>query len=115
MAVGSNVGLAARISRMMSIIGTHPVLWVDAVTLDRAGPYAESGMAKWDDDLVSACPRYPNMRVFDWAAYAKPKWFIPDGIHYYTPGYIARAHRIAQGLAHAFPRGEPPSASCVVR
>ncbi len=54
------------------------------------------------------------MRVFDWAAWAKPSYFIPDGIHYYTPGYIARTHLIARALVAAFPQGGPPSASCVV-
>jgi hypothetical protein len=113
--VGSPFRLTARIARMMSIIGDQPVLWVDAVTLDQTGPYAEQGMQQWNEDLVAACNRHPNARVFDWAAYAKPQWFIPDGIHYYSPGYVARAHLISRGLAHAFPEAEPPSASCVVK
>ena len=108
-------GLSARISRMMSIIGQQPVLWVDAATLVQSGPYAETGMQDWNYDLVLACRSYPNMRVFDWSAYAKPQWFIPDGIHYYSPGYVARTHLIAQGLAHAFPASYPASANCVVR
>jgi peptidoglycan/LPS O-acetylase OafA/YrhL len=114
-AIGSYVGLVGRIERMMSVIGSQPVLWVDAVTLDSSGPYVESGMQRWNRDLLAACGRYPNMRVFDWAAYAKPRWFIPDGIHYYSPGYVARAHLIAHGLAHAFPAGQPPNPACVVR
>jgi hypothetical protein len=55
------------------------------------------------------------MRVYDWPDKAKRKWFIPDGIHYYSPGYVARTHDIAQGLVHAFPRDRPPSASCLVQ
>jgi hypothetical protein len=55
------------------------------------------------------------MRVFDWAAYATPKWFIPDGIHYYSPGYVARSHYIALGLAHSFPSAGPPNPNCLVR
>ena len=113
-AVGSNVGLDQRIARMMKIIGDQPVLWVDAVTLVDSGAYAESGMRRWNGDLVADCPRYPNMRVFDWAHDAKARWFIPDGIHYYSPGYVARAHDISRGLVNAFPAGEPASASCVV-
>jgi peptidoglycan/LPS O-acetylase OafA/YrhL len=113
-AVGSNVGLDQRLARMMKIIGGQPVLWVDAVTLVQSGAYAESGMQQWNTDLVANCGRYPNMRVFDWAHYAKARWFIPDGIHYYSPGYVARAHDISRGLLHAFPAGGPPSASCVV-
>jgi len=115
LAVGSNVGLRARIARMMSIIGDRPVLWVDAITLVASGPYAESGMQHWNEDLLSDCSRYPTMRVFDWAAFAKRKWFIPDGIHYYTPGYEARAHLIAAALVTAFPKRQPPAASCLVR
>ena len=113
-AVGSNVGLDQRIARMMKIIGDQPVLWVDAVTLVQSGAYAESGMRQWNADLAASCSRYPNMRVFDWAHYAKARWFIPDGIHYYSPGYVARAHDISRGLAHAFPAGESPSGGCVV-
>jgi peptidoglycan/LPS O-acetylase OafA/YrhL len=113
-AVGSNVGLQARIARMMKIIGNQPVLWVDAVTLLSGSPYAESGMRRWDQDLISACNRYSNMRVVDWAAHAKRKWFISDGIHYYSPGAVARNRVIAQGLVQAFPQGQPPSATCLV-
>ena len=43
------------------------------------------------------------------------KWFIPDGIHYYSPGYVARVHDFALGLAHAFPAGRAPNTSCLVR
>jgi hypothetical protein len=47
---------------------------------------------------------------------AKDKWFIPDGIHYYSPGYAARSHLIANALAKAFPAAgdAPPTGSCVV-
>jgi hypothetical protein len=47
------------------------------------------------------------MRIFDWTAHARRRWFIPDGIHYYTPGYIARTQLIARGFAAAFPRSGP--------
>jgi peptidoglycan/LPS O-acetylase OafA/YrhL len=114
-AVGSNVGLVARIDRMMRIIGHQPALWIDAITLLSSGPYAESGMERWNRDLLAACRRYPTMRVFDWAAYVKRKWFISDGIHYYSPGYIARNRYIARGLAEAFPQGQSPSPSCLVQ
>jgi len=113
-AAGSNASLAQRISEMMSIVGSQPVLWVDAVTLVGSGPYAESGMQDWNHDLALACRRYPNMRVFDWAAHARTQWFIPDGIHYYSPGYVARAHLIARAMVNAFPRGQQASADCIV-
>jgi hypothetical protein len=112
---GSNVGYAARINRMMSIIGHQPALWISAVTLVKSGPYAESNMQDWNRALLAACAHHPTMRVFDWPAWAKTRWFIPDGIHYYSPGYVARAHRIARGLAHAFPESASPAPTCVVR
>jgi peptidoglycan/LPS O-acetylase OafA/YrhL len=109
-------GYDTRINRMMSIIGGQPVMWIDAITLlPSDNPYSEDGMQRWNHALLNSCSRYPNMRIFDWASYAKPKWFISDGIHYYSPGYVARSHDIAKGLAHAFPQGRPPSASCAVR
>lgn len=112
---GSNVGLPERIDRMMQAIRGQPVMWIDAVTLVKSGPYAEDGMLKWNRALGAACQKYPNMRIFDWASLAKPSYFIPDGIHYYTPGYITRTHLIAKALAAAFPYGSQPSPSCVVK
>ncbi len=106
-AVGSNVGLAARIQRMMSLIGDQPVMWVNVISLLASGPYANGNMQQWDRDLLQACPSYPNMRVYDWAAVAKPSWFIPDGIHYTPQGYAERARLIADALAHAFPETQP--------
>lgn len=115
-AAGSNVGLKARIHQMMSIVHGQPVLWVNVLTIDGSPEYyEESGMRQWDRDLVAACRRYPNMRVLNWAAEAKHQWFIPDGVHYTTPGYEHRTKIIVKGLVNAFPRGRPPSASCVVK
>jgi len=107
-AVGSNVGLATRIRRMMSVIGNEPVLWVNVKSLLSSGPYSEHNMQQWDSALLQACARYPNMRVFDWAHFARPDWFISDGIHYTSPGYVARSRMIAQALAVAFPEAKPP-------
>jgi lysophospholipase L1-like esterase len=45
------------------------------------------------------------MRIFNWAAIARPGWFLPDGIHYTSAGSAARARAIADALARAFPRG----------
>jgi peptidoglycan/LPS O-acetylase OafA/YrhL len=112
---GSNVGLNQRIDRMMTILHGLPVMWVNVITLLQSGEYRERAMRQWNRDLLAACTRYPNMRVFDWASLAKRPWFIPDGIHYYTPGYIARTHLIAHALLHAFPADGPPPASCLVR
>ena len=116
-AAGSNVGLQERIEKMMNIIGGEPTLWVNVKTLpDATEFYAEKGMKKWDEELETACLRYPNMRIYDWAGDVKEAWFINDGIHFTSPGYAARAELIAHALAHAFPaKGESPDgAHCVV-
>ncbi len=112
-AVGSNVGLAARIQEMMQVTQGEPVMWVNVISLLSSGPYSEADMQNWNDALMQACPRYPNMRVFNWAALAQPSWFISDGIHYTSAGYEKRALYIADGLALAFPRAGK-SASCLI-
>jgi lysophospholipase L1-like esterase len=111
--VGSSVGLGTRVDRMMSAIGDAPVMWVNVKSLVAAGPYAEANMRRWNRALVAACSRHPTMRVFDWAGVVRARWFIPDGIHYYSPGYAARAHLIADALAEAFPASGSRS-GCVV-
>jgi peptidoglycan/LPS O-acetylase OafA/YrhL len=112
-AVGSNVGLAARVSLMMRATRGEPVMWINAISLLRSGPYSETNMQKWNTALMQACGRYPNMRVFNWAALAQRKWFISDGIHYTSAGYEKRALYIADGLAMAFPAGGT-SPGCLV-
>jgi lysophospholipase L1-like esterase len=67
------------------------------------GPWSQANMRAWDRTLLAACAKYPNMRVYDWAAAVKPAWFLPDGIHYTSAGYAARAAAIAGALARAFP------------
>ena len=118
--VGSPVSLATRIKEMMSLIGHQPVMWVTVKSLLATGPYAESNMLAWDQALIQACASYPDMRVYDWAAAAKDRWFISDGIHYTSAGYAARARLIAQALARAFPAHgggaqTGPQPSCLVR
>jgi lysophospholipase L1-like esterase len=112
-AVGSNVGLAARIAEMMQVTKGEPVMWVNVVSLLSSGPYAETNMQKWNAALMKACPKYPNMRVFNWASIPRRSWFINDGIHYTSNGYEHRAKDIADGLAKAFPAsGQSPG--CLV-
>jgi peptidoglycan/LPS O-acetylase OafA/YrhL len=102
-AVGSNVGLATRIGEMMRVTQGEPVMWVNVISLLRSGPYSETNMQKWNTALMQACSRYPNMRVFNWAALPHRSWFINDGIHYTSAGYEKRALYIADGLAASFP------------
>ncbi len=112
-AVGSNVGLMTRIQRMMAAAHGEPVMWVNLRSLLNGGPYSEANMVTWDNTLVKACARYPNMRVFNWAALAKTKWYISDGIHFTSAGYAARGRLIAQALARAFPKSGQ-SSGCLV-
>jgi hypothetical protein len=102
-AAGSRVGLTARIERMMSVAHGEPVLWVNTHTQLSTGPWAESNEQAWDSALVRALAQYPNMRIFNWAAVARPDWFLSDGIHYNSAGCAARAAAIADALARAFP------------
>ena len=117
-AVGSTFSLAYRINKMMSLIGSQLVMWINVKSLLDYGPYAEANMQLWNRALTQACASHPNMRVYDWAAAAQDSWFITDGIHYTSAGYAARAHLIAQALSTAFPApgsahsGQP--ASCLV-
>jgi hypothetical protein len=112
-AAGSYVDMRQRIQRMMSAIGNQPVMWVNVKTLVGSGYYAEANMRRWNAALVSACHRYPNMRVYDWSAAAKDPWFIADGIHYTSAGYRARSRLIANALAESFPASGGHS-GCVV-
>jgi peptidoglycan/LPS O-acetylase OafA/YrhL/lysophospholipase L1-like esterase len=113
---GSAVSRATRIQRMMSLIGNQPVMWVNVKSLNDSGAYAESGMRLWNAALAQACPKYPSMRVYDWADAARGSWFIADGIHYTSAGYAARSAGIARALAAAFPAASSHIAhtGCVV-
>jgi peptidoglycan/LPS O-acetylase OafA/YrhL len=102
-AVGSNVGVAERITKMMSVIGDQPVMWVTVKSLLASGPYSEQNMKQWNQALHAAAPRYPNMRIYNWASVAQAAWFINDKIHYTSWGYAARGELIADALAAAFP------------
>jgi hypothetical protein len=100
---------------MMSVIGNHPVLWVNGKSLLASGPYAEANLTRWNTALTQACSGHPNMRVFDWASSVQDGWFIADGIHYTSLGYAARARLIANALAQAFPAtSTSPGSGCVV-
>jgi len=98
---GSAVGLMTRISELMSVAHGQPVMWVNTRTLVPGGPWSVANEQAWNAALALA--RYPNMRIFDWAAVAKAGWFLPDGIHYNTLGCAIRARAIADALARAFP------------
>ncbi|MEX2108919.1 MAG: acyltransferase family protein [Solirubrobacterales bacterium] len=106
-AAGSAFTYEDRIDSMMSTIGEEPVMWVNVKSLLTSGPYAAANMEDWDKALLEACDRYPHMRIYDWASDAQDIWFIPDGIHFTTPGYAARGRLIADALLEAFSNSHP--------
>ncbi len=108
-AAGSTFTYDDRIDSMMKTIGSEdPVMWVNGKTLESDGYYSEANMRAWDEALVGACDRYPNMRVYDWASEVKDPWFISDGIHFTSEGYAARGRLIANALFTAFPDNVDP-------
>jgi lysophospholipase L1-like esterase len=100
---GSLVDQATRIDRMMSVIGSEPVVWVDAVSRVDQGDYASDNMQMWDVALDEALGRYPNLHVFAWSKVARDEWFQSDSVHYTTDGYTAFARSLADAVAAAFP------------
>lgn len=100
-----------RIDQMMQTIpADQPVLWVNTKTLVKSGYYSAQHNVDWDNALVTASKRYPNMRIYDWASEVADSWFINDNIHFNSPGYQQRAKRIARALAIAFPKtGSSPA------
>jgi hypothetical protein len=102
-AVGSNVGLAERITRMMSVIGSQPVMWITVKSLLSSGPYSEQDMLEWDQALYAAAKHRPNMKIYNWASVVQTPWYINDDIHFTSAGYAARGELIADALAAAFP------------
>ena len=100
---------------MMSVVGDQPVMWVNVKSLARQR--ARMPRRTWSSGTRAAedaCAKYPNMRIFDWAGGGQGPWFIPDGIHYTSAGYKARAQLIAKALAKAFPADGSESPTCVV-
>jgi hypothetical protein len=119
-AAGSANSFDDRIRRMMSLIKDEPVMWVNVKTIATSGPYTEPSQKAWDKALLAACDRYPHMRIYDWASEVKHQWFIPDGIHFTTPGYAERSRRIAEALREAFPDAgghidDTDSSDCLIR
>ena len=94
----------ARIDRMMSVVGSDPVMWVTAKTLVADGAWSNANMVLWNQALAQAkATKYPGMRIFDIAPLLDPSGFWPDGIHCSSPGCKLRAQVIADALAANFP------------
>jgi lysophospholipase L1-like esterase len=101
---GNVAMLSTRIDAMMAQIRDKPALWTTTKTLKEKGPYQNAHMASWNETLIQACTRHPNMRVYDWASEVQDDWFTADGIHFNAIGYRERAARLAKALARAFPK-----------
>lgn len=102
-AVGSRTTRAARIDRMMSVVGDDPVLWVDVKSLVTSGAWSNANMQLWNAALAEAQARYPNLKIYDWASVVQDEWFSSDRIHYTSAGYAQRARLIADALAATYP------------
>ena len=111
---GGVVDLDDRIALLMDEIDGQPAMWLTVKTVLSSGPWANTEMLKWNEALRDACEKYPNLHVYDWASEVRNKWFIPDGIHFTTPGYVKRAKWTARALAVAYPFEGSPSDDCFV-
>lgn len=105
--------LAARLDAMMAHAAGRPVLWTTTKTLRAKSPYRNANMTAWNQVVVDACTRYPNMRVYDWASEVQDEWFLRDAVHFNSLGSRERSARIATALARAFP-ANGSSSQCVV-
>ena len=104
MNAGGVLTAGERIDRMFAIVGDDPVLWVNVKTLNPSDPdWANAQMVAWNEALVAARARYPNLQVYDWAAVVQDAWFQDDGIHYTSAGNAERARLIADALLAAYP------------
>lgn len=106
-AAGAKYTRAQSIDAMMSAIDAKAkadVLWVNAFTTKETGFWANDNMLLWNEELMKARKRWPNLRVFDWALIAATGSApFKDGIHHTKPGYEVRNASIAAALAKAFP------------
>jgi peptidoglycan/LPS O-acetylase OafA/YrhL len=112
-AAGSVVNATKRIDVMMQAAKGQPVMWPTVKTLINTGPYSDSSMERFNQALLDACTRYPNLRVYDWRAEVQDGWYQRDGIHFTSKGYAERARYIARALTRAFP-ADGQSSSCIV-
>jgi len=113
-AVGGVYSSTQRIDLLMKKLSGQPVLWLTVKSRNKSGAYADSHMQAFDQALLKACSRYPDLRVYDWRAEVQDSWFVDDGIHFTSAGYAQRSRRIADALANAFPADGAASSSCVV-
>lgn len=99
---GSAVSARTRIDLVMRELSGRPVLWPTVMTA-ATGTYDTRYMRAFNAELRRAASRYPNLRVFDFAHYTAPSWYV-DGVHYTDEAMIQRNRLLALGLATKFPQ-----------
>ncbi|MEP9414231.1 acyltransferase family protein [Gordonia sp. VNQ95] len=113
--VGGQGPVDMRIDRLLGPLKDEQVLWPTVITspLNQNPAYNNAAMQRFNKALLRACKRYPNLRLYNWAAEARPDWFS-DGIHYTPAGYIQRAYRFSIALASVFPATDAPPQGCLL-
>lgn len=106
-AAGAGYTRGEAIDAMMTAIdvtATAPVMWVNTFTTRDDGYWANDNMIAWNEALVAALERWPNLVVDDWAAVAATGAApYSDGIHHTGPGSDVRNAHIAEALVGFFP------------
>lgn len=106
-AAGAWYTRAEAIDEMMDAIdssGTAPVMWVNTFTTKTTGYWSNANMLLWNEALADAKSRWPNLKVYDWAAVAATGSApYSDGIHHTSAGYAVRNQAIAEALVAAYP------------
>jgi hypothetical protein len=92
-----------RIDRMMTVAAGDPVLWVNTRTILTQGEWSNPWMQLWNQELLAAQARWPNLEIYDWSSAALRQWFSGDGVHYTADGYRWRGILIANALAEHYP------------
>ncbi len=106
-AAGAGYTRGDAIDAMMTAIdatAVAPVLWVNTFTTRDDGYWANDNMVLWNEALVAALQRWPNLELDDWAAVAATGVApYSDGIHHTSAGNDVRNAHIAQALVDVFP------------
>lgn len=102
-AADTDLSRAGAIDAMMKAIDPNAkatVMWVNTFTTRTDGYWSNDNMMIWNTELVAAQSRWPNLRIFDWAAVAATGAApFSDGIHHTADGYKVRNAAIATALS----------------
>lgn len=101
-AAGANHTRGDSIDAMMEAIDpskTARVMWVNTFTEKDSGYWKNANMILWNEALVEAQTRWPNIWIFDWAAQAQTGVApFTDGIHHTEAGAAVRNAAIVEAL-----------------